>query len=545
MDPYLQRVGNTAPGMAPDLSSAPTDAAQAAADAYRRKSGGAAQQAGPAPGGGSGAGGGAPVAGVPAAGAPAAPAGSPTPALGTQTGNVLRRVGHVAANAAQALNQWGLNANQEIANDVSYLPRVIGGFARDAGRAAVGAAPAPNAGQPLQGAPAAPQLTMPYPRGAAAAPVAATGAGAPAAAAPALNAPASRVAQRAAGAVPATNDPNYNPAADNISANNLAAAMKMGSAPPAPQIDSGITLGARRLNYGAMVNGVPTFSDGSGDIPRTVGTDAMARLTRAPSVGRADAGALANPLASDALGYTPSSAQQVATLVRNAPQAITGSRPSAQQFADADRLAIASQDPRSAAGIAARNLSMDAQYGRGRAAAAAQQGLQQLTDATDKSGIDAQQAESQQALETTRGGNALAAENLRGQFGLADAGLGLQRAQLMRQQQPVTLSDGTLATRDPITGVVTPSRMPDGTAAKTLVTKEPIDQKRTQQLMDALGRNAAQLSKSQMPPANAPVNWQPDPSVSREAAARNMGLPVAKNAAGKAMANINGQWVAL
>lgn len=544
MDPYLQRVGNTAPGVMPDMSSTPTDDAQAAADAYRRKTGGAAQQGGPAPAGGSGSGGGAPVAGAPVAGAPAAPAGSPAPALGTQTGNVLRRFGHVASNAAQALNQWGLNANQEIANDVSYLPRVIGGFARDAGRAAVGAAPAPNAGQPLEGAPAAPQLTMPYPRGtaSAAAPAVVAPAAAPAAA---LTVPASRVAQRSTGAVAATNDPNYNPAADNISANNLAAAMKLGSAPAAPQIDSGVTIGNRRLNYGAMVNGVPTFSDGTGNIPQTVGTDAMARLTRAPSIGRADAGALATPLASDGLGYTPSSAQQVATLVRNAPQAITGSRPSAQQFADADRVAIAEQDPRSAAGIAARNLSMDAQYGSGRAAAAAQQGLNQLTDTTDKSGLDAQQAESQQALSRTQGRNALAAENLRGQFGLADAGLGLQRAQLMRQQQPVTLSDGTLATRDPITGIVTPSRMPDGTPAKTMVTQEPVDQKRTQQLIDALGRNAAQLSKSQMPPANAPINWQPDASVSRELAARNMGLPVVKNAAGKAMANINGQWVAL
>lgn len=536
MDPYLQRVGNTAPGVMPDLSSDPTDAAQAAADAYRRKTGGAAQQNGPAPAGGSGSGGSAPVMpGVP---------GAPPAAAGTRFGQMLQTGLKTGANDVVAAGNALANAGANSVNAATYLPRLAGGFQRDVGRALVGAAPSPNAGQPYGGI-TAPQLTMPYPRGTAAG-IAAPAVAAPAAPAAALTAPASRVAQRAAAVVPATNDPNYNPSAENISANNLAAAMKLGSGPPAQQIDSGVTLGNRRLNYGAMVNGVPTFSDGTGNIPQTVGTDAMARLNRAPSIGRADAGALATPLASDTLGYTPSSAQQVATLVRNAPQAITGSRPSAQQFADADRLAMASGDWRSAAGTVSHNLGIDAQYGTtGLDRMDAAKRLAQLTDATDKSGADAQQAESQQAIEGTKGSDALATENLRGQFGLADAGLGLQRAQLMRQQQPVTLSDGTLATRDPITGVVTPSRMPDGSAAKTLVTKEPIDQKRTQQLMDQLGRNAAQMSKSQMPPANAPVNWQPDPSVSREAAARNMGLPVAKNAAGKAMANINGQWVAL
>jgi hypothetical protein len=298
---------------------------------------------------------------------------------------------------------------------------------------------------------------------------------------------------------------------------------------PSSAAGGAINAQGKRLPYGAMVNGVATFSDGSsgipgiaGSIPRTMSDATIAGL-----------GSQLNVVPATAFtGATPGAAAP--QLVRPAAQPITGSRPSAQDFADADRLAVASQDPRSAAGIVARNLSMEAQYGgTTRVRRAAEQSLASLQAGTQQSGLEAQQAEQQNNVLTRQGQNELANTALQGQNSLADAGVQLQRAQLTRERQPVTLADGTLATRDPVTGVVTPSTLANG---------QPAKDKRTNEVLDSISKTATELSKSALPPPGAPANWTPDPVALREQAARMNGLPLGTDPkTGKRFVQINGQ----
>jgi hypothetical protein len=288
------------------------------------------------------------------------------------------------------------------------------------------------------------------------------------AAVPALTSPAAPAAS-----TPAPIDPNYDPAADNISAANLAAASRL-TRPVAPTAatSGGVDVGGRHLPYGGMVNGVPTFSDGTGSIPNTMTPEAMARLASAPSIGRADVGALGHALASDALGGPVSSQQMVQQNLTRLEGAapITGSRPSAEQFAASDRNAIALRDPRSAAGIAARNLSVEAGFARTpRLRRLAADQLAAFQTGTQRGAELTQQGDQAQALQTQQGEQALAQTAAQGQNTLANTALEQTlKLKMPRAGEAVTLDDNTLALRDPITGVITRSTLPDGTVAKGL-----------------------------------------------------------------------------
>jgi hypothetical protein len=218
-----------------------------------------------------------------------------------------------------------------------------------------------------------------------------------------------------------------------------------------------------------MVNGVPTFSDGTGGIARTMTDDQIKHF--GDNLSRADVGAAGNMLASDALGgATPSTDQMVAQRIAQIQQPITGSRPSAEQFAAADRLAIAQQDPRSAAGIAARNLSIEAGYARTpRLRRMAETALANLQAGTQQSGLAGQQAEAQAADTAATGRNALDAIQLRGtlegQNQLANTALEARLRPPAAGQQ-VQLADGTIGLISPTTGAITRATLPDGTVAK-------------------------------------------------------------------------------
>lgn len=480
---------------------------------------------------------------------------------GTRFGNTLRDARRGVVNDQVATLNTVNRAGAGLANSLSFLPRAALGFTRDTTRAALGMDPSPNAGKPIAGI-TAPQLKQPFQ----APPVnfalthgdvpvrdprVATPAAAPAA--------APGVATGAGGALPAATNPNFNPAADNISASNLAAVLKpsftapkVGAAAVAqPGIDSGtIVEGGRKLNYGAMVDGVPTFSDGSsgikgaaGNIPRTMSDQSIASLGARAQVIPAQV----STLASDSMGgATPTQGQMVDQRVAQIQQPITGSRPSAEQFAAADRNAIALRDPRSAAGTAARNLAMEVQYGSGGARRSAALGLQALTDGANSAGLTAQQGENAQTITDMQGRNALDQTALQGQNTLANTALeGQNQLRLPRAGQQVVLADGTLGIQSPTTGAITTSKLADGTTAKAQVTRDDTATKRSNEIMDQISKTASELSKNVNPPPNAPAGWTPDIGALRVQAAKFQGLPVVTNASGVAMAHVNGQWVEL
>lgn len=506
---------------------------------------------------GGGSGGGAPQLTAPPSGT-ASPDVNPQP-LGTRLGQGLRAGVQGVVNSQVGNINAALRVGAGATNTMTSGLRAVGGLARDAGLAAGGFNPAQNAGQAIGGI-TAPQLQMPYRP----APVNFVAGAQPGPMSPSAVAKAPATAMAVTPPIVAPNNPvaapkpviwnpaaSTIPAADNISASKLAAATQFTPA-PVSQIDASVpgmgASGNTRLPYGAVVNGVPTFSDGSGRIPQTMSPAAMAQLAQGRSLSRADPGALGHALASDGAGGTPTQDQMVAQNVAQGQltQPVTGFRPSAEMFADADRQAIAMKDPRSAAGIAARNLSVDAQYGSSpqlRRVAADQ--LTALQAGTDAGGAAAQKAEGDQALVYSQGQNELANTALAGRNSLANTGLEIQKAQLTRSGHPVTQADGTLGVMDPITAAVTTAKNADGSVAKTLMAKDDAASRRTNEIMDQLSKTAAELGKSQLPPPGAPAGWQPNPSDLRAQAARYAGLPVVKNKTGQAMVNINDQWVEL
>lgn len=254
-----------------------------------------------------------------------------------------------------------------------------------------------------------------------------------------------------------------------------AAGGRLKSPAAAAGIDSGVVLpDGRKLNYGAMVNGVPTFSDGSGapgGIPATMTKDDIAalgdRLSIVPSTAFTNAGA---GVSADAAGLAPvSTAGQVATLVRNAQGPKFGITP--EMLAQSDNNAVAMGDWRSAAGTAAHNLAVEA--------AAPSTYLQRSRALNDLGALRENTARAgQQAVDNaatlTRAGiagqNALDAENLRGQYGLADTRERAAAEAALRKPDQVTLADGTVGLIQP-NGTVTRAVGADGKPVQVPMTK--------------------------------------------------------------------------
>lgn len=416
-------------------------------------------------------------------GGPAAPA-APSLPLGTRIGSALRQTRDQAGPvAASELNTLGAAAQGTI-NQLTAPLRYGAGLGEDVRRAYNGQPARADAGSSAPGitVPQVPNSFLDRPAVAAPAAVArGTAAQAPGVFIPEAGTGAARGSvagiQALEGVAPSVRPflaPLLKRLGGTTGAGGAAAAASpsVAAAPAAaPAAPAGVDVtGAdgqtRHLNTGAMVDGVPTFSDGTGGIARTVSPEALQQLAQERSISRADVGAAGNVLASDVPGAPTSTEGRVAQLVRNANVPITGSRPTAQQFADADRLAIASRDPRSAAGIAARNLTIDAQYGSPRLRRMAEQALQQLAAGTDAGGLSAQQAQENQAALGTQGQNALAetdargrnalqAIQLQGQNQLADTAL-TARLRAPTPGQLVQAADGSYTLVNPRTAAATP-----------------------------------------------------------------------------------------
>lgn len=490
--------------------------------------------------------------------APPAPAATNDLPLGTRAGAALNRYGKDVANTAADTLNTVHDAGANVTNAITLPMRAAGGFIRDAGRAVIGMGPSPDAGNPVAGASTGPLVRQPFQPP----PIDFQNTRTDV---PVAHPDFSGVQGQAASSAPTSGDvtdPTRSLALVGQVANTIRPFLQRpgpASAPAAaagatqPGIDSGTTVGGRALPYGAMVNGVPTFSDGSGagGIQRTMSDATIKGLAdRLPIMP-----AQTSVLASDVLGRTPAAGEGYG-LVRPTPP-ITGSRPTAQQFADADRNAIALRDPRSMAGIAARNLTMETQYGNTpRARAQAAQSLAALDTGTQQGGLQGQQAETalaqagvqgDNALRQTQlqGQNALAAEDLRGRYGLQNTGLEIQRAQLTRAGHPITMEDGTMGLMDPITGAVTRSRQADGSPAKALVSKTDAEDKRSNQLVDQLSKSVQEQMKNFLPTKDKPALTPQDIQQMRRQAAMAMNLPVATSPQGQQVVNVNGQWMPL
>lgn len=446
---------------------------------------------------------------------------------GTMLGARLRRglsdIGNSITNSDNDLA--ATIAKQE--NTMSSPVRQLGGYLRDAWNGAVGNPLSPDAGQPL-----APQAV------------------------PQLNRGAANInwydgsANSPAPGVPTLTKPSLAGVTGAVQTSATPTARVAPAASPGSLVDAGVTLpGGRRLNYGAMVNGVPTFSDGSsgipgraGSVPRTMTDADIQNLGARLSTYDHNAG----PLASDVLGYTPSTDQRVATLTRNMQDAGTGFTPSASDYARANAADIASGDWRSAAGTVAHNLAVDAQSGSSANRKAALQRLSQYTGAMNQADTLDQDAAAKSAQLGQQGQQALQQENLRGQYGLQEAMMPGKLAQLYRERHPLTLADGTIATMDPITGDVRPATLANGQAAKAFQPKDDAATKRTDQVTDDLNKAALEYGKNFMPTKDKPAPTTADYTAWRTQAAKTMGLPTATNPkTGQSIVSINGQWVAL
>jgi hypothetical protein len=475
---------------------------------------------------------------------------SPDAAIGTRIGRAIGGEGRDVINGGVDLVNTGRNIGAGVVNTITAPVRYAAPVARDVYNGIAGNPESPDAGNPLPGASPTP-LSRPFPAGG----TSAAGSGGAVASLAGVtggvdtSGPARGPIDPAApaAAMPALQRPSL----AGVQGSGLGTVK--GDLPS--DVYGGVTTtDGRHLPYGAMVNGVPTFSDGSsgipgvaGSIPRTMTDETIRNL----GANLQTAPAPKAPLASDVLGYTPTS-EQAAALRQPAAQPITGSRPTAAQFAASDRDAIASGDWRSSAGTVANNLTMDAQYAgtpRLRRAAATAAGAQLAGGL--RAGEQAATADAEAANGAAQRNGALAVENLRGQYGLQQSALETARAVLTRQLPQTTLQDGTIAQIGQ-NGVVTPTRLPDGTPARTAVTRDDSATRRENDLLDQVAKGVqTQMEEHTKAQALLPENERTQASPKQIAdwrgqQARAVGLPLVTNPkTGEQQVFLNGSWRAL
>lgn len=272
------------------------------------------------------------------------------------------------------------------------------------------------------------------------------------------------------------------------------------------------SVSGRKLGYGQMVDGVRTFSDGTGTVPRTMTDSQIADLAKGDRLTTySSAGGLAFGPNGSVVGSAPTSATTgVSRLVAAAlapptsPQGAAApgngvlsgangygvSRPTvdpvavaaarariaiddAARNAQSDASSIATQDPRSPAGIAARNAALRVQYAPTRAARTAALDAQRaLIAGVHGANQAAGEQISQVGIQGMRTSGELARAGIDADAGLARAGIdanaGIAQALIQRPrigQTPVTLEDGTIAQFGE-DGVARPIRTPEGLPVK-------------------------------------------------------------------------------
>lgn len=299
----------------------------------------------------------------------------------------------------------------------------------------------------------------------------------------------------------------------------------------------------RDLGYGQQIKGVQVFSDGSGNIPRTMTGQQIAgladgnRVTVMPSANFVRPGAgVAMSMASGgqtpALGSIPR--PDTGTTFSRTP--VSEAR-AAQLSAQHDMADIASGNMQSAAGRAASNLKRRAESGD---PAAAAQLDAMMASAAAGAGLETQAAQTrmQEQGATQRAGMAnatdLAREQMAGQFGI-------QQAQIQRPNQPIPLADGSMGILGQ-DGTVRPVTMADGTVAAIA---PPAPSAATLRSRDAQA-NRVQKSVTSMLGQLVPPGAAPTAEHLRQAqlmAYQAEGLPIEQNENGEFRVQMGGNWV--
>lgn len=334
---------------------------------------------------------------------------------------------------------------------------------------------------------------------------------------------AAPVAQPLATATPAT-------------AANAAELTHSGTAPGA----GATSVGGRQLGYGAMVNGVRVFSDGSGGAnapARTMTDEQIAGLATGARLSRADPG-VGGGIGTAAAGGTPELGAftgRVGEVTRPATgvnyAAARADNIEAQRMAASDAASIASGDTRSVLGRAARNAQIDANSSFG-SPKLRRERLAATMDALNKAalgGIPAQDALGRSAIEdagqTTRAGIT------------ADASIAGDMLRRPGASQ-VNLADGTLGLVG-ADGIVRPALTPSGTPARTLQTKDDSATKRAAEVEDAFSKTATTLlSNSTLGQAATPEQIV----AAKVQAAQLHNLRTATGPNGQKLVEIGGEW---
>lgn len=237
-----------------------------------------------------------------------------------------------------------------------------------------------------------------------------------------------------------------------------------------PGVDSGVTLpGGRTLPYGSMVDGVPTFSDGTNGIARTMTNADVQNLGKSLNVVPASAFTRAAPAFN-----SDNSDANVAALIRSRQGSKFGISP--EMNAQADLASTLNRDPRSTLGRAALNLSRSANAASTTLQRkAALDSLQGIDSGVVRNYLDTTAGQSQLANTQAAGANALQRQSLANQGDLARQGLA---------------NEGDLARTDLAGQYDVAGRIAQGQARTTLSEKD-LNAGAIKLLPQVLGLNAA------------------------------------------------------
>jgi hypothetical protein len=305
-----------------------------------------------------------------------------------------------------------------------------------------------------------------------------------------------------------------------------------------------MSIHGRPLGYGATINGVRTFSDGSGGPgapPATMTRQQIDALANGSRISVADAG-IGGGIGSEAFGgragdvlvNTPELGSGIGAPVQRQASVNSAAARNADvlRAAQSDALSIAARDPRSPFGIFARNADVEANS-IGGSASDRDKTLSTLYSAAG-AGIEP----------AARLGEDEVRESGATDRALIDAQGGIAREYAGRRSNPqqVSLADGSLGLLGP-DGVVRPAIGVDGQPVKQLQQRDDARAKRSAEISDALSKTAAGLLENIAGIGKAATPEQI--SQARLQAARVHGLQVAENKNGDRLVNINGEWVPL
>lgn len=286
-------------------------------------------------------------------------------------------------------------------------------------------------------------------------------------------APTTTVATSPAGNALARPAPIFNPTIGQLRAGGAVPALPRGASSRGPGIDSGVTLpGGRKLAYGAMVDGVPTFSDGSGGPgapPRTMTDADIQNLGSRLNIVPATVFTRGVPAFN-----SDNTEQNVANILASRQGGKFGITP--EMEADADLAAVANQDARTTLGRAALNAS--------RRANAAPTTLQRKTALADLTGLNT--AVQSNAAATINNAAAQDRQNTGAQATLKRQAI----ANTGALQQQALQNEGELARTDLAGQYDVAGRLAQG-QARTALTEKDLTAGAIKLLPQVLGLNAA------------------------------------------------------